>query len=97
MIPKTGKLYINGLLNKNRYDKNEDYGFNGKCVTFWEILIELFCCGHKITISRIKTIIPQDVQSVAFDPSPRICKCSENTVVIDGVCSMCGNEAKEEA
>jgi hypothetical protein len=69
MIPKTGKLIINGKQYKHRYDKNEDYGVDGQGIVFYEILKEWFLCGWKLTVSRKKEMKPPyDFMTLAFDP-----------------------------
>jgi hypothetical protein len=69
MISKTGNIYINNKLQKNRYDKNEDYGVIGQEVQYYEIIYTFKIFGFKLSISRFRVLrVCIDCQSVAFDP-----------------------------
>ena len=74
MIEKQGNLYVNGKLYKNKYDRNEEHGFEpdskGQGVErFYEIICTLKLFGLKISISRERVLVFQkDFMSIAFDP-----------------------------
>jgi len=76
MIEKQGKLFIDGVEQAHRYDRNERYGVDLErsvpsriVVTFFEILGEISLFGVKLTVSRKQEKeVPRDCISIAFDP-----------------------------
>lgn len=74
MIDKQGKLFIDNKLHKNRFDKNECYGYegyiNGKnIVSFFEIIREWLIGNIKITISKKRVLeVQKDFMRIEFDP-----------------------------
>lgn len=59
MMSKQGKLYIDGKLMSNRYDRNEEYGVNmgDQSVEFLEITNEIFIDSPKSIFDKYKLAI----------------------------------------
>lgn len=69
MIAKEGKLFINGNLQKNRYDRNEQHGVDGQEVKYYEIVDSIKIMGIKLSVSRFRVLrAGADFMTLAFDP-----------------------------
>ena len=69
MIQKSGKLYLNGKLQKNRFSKDSDYGFiTPRLIEYNEIVFEYEILGFKLAISRKRKLVPGQFIGISFDP-----------------------------